>query len=174
MEESCLSRTGFQRRSYSRRCSSPANIILRMKRSLGSLIALTLACTVAATIFGFGSEIFSWRSVYKGLGREELIQATRMFVYIALGVLLAFRGGWPGVLAAILMATAATSAEWALFPFGYAWAAVDDPTGYAEKFGRVGRPSYIDWIAYDILGVGISAALAQGLRMMAHVNPRGL
>ena len=129
---------------------------------------------MAATIFGFGSEVFSWRSVYKGLGREELIQATRLFVYIALGVLLAFRGGWPGVLAAILMATAATSAEWALFPFGYAWAAVDDPTGYAEKFGSVvGRPSYIDWIAYDILGVGISAALAQGLRMMAHVNPMG-
>jgi hypothetical protein len=174
MEASCLSRTGFRRRPYSRRCSSPANIILRMKRSLGSLIALTLACTVAATIFGFGSEIFSWRSVYKGLGREELIQATRMFVYIALGVLLALRGGWPGVLAAILMATAATSAEWALFPFGYAWAAVDDPTGYAEKFGSVGRPSYIDWIAYDILGVGISAALAQGLRMMAHANPRGV
>jgi hypothetical protein len=135
-----------------------------MKRSLGSLVALTLACTVAATIFGFGSEIFSWRSVYKGLGREELIQATRLFVYIALGILLAFRGGWPGVLAAIFMATAATSAE---------WAAVDDPAGYAEKFGSVERPSYIDWTTYDILGVGISAALAQGLRMMAHANPRG-
>ena len=59
-----------------------------MKRSLGSLIALTLGCTVAATIFGFGSEVFSLRSVYKGLGREELIQATRLFVYVALGVLL--------------------------------------------------------------------------------------
>jgi hypothetical protein len=143
-----------------------------MKRNWGSLIALTLACTAAATIFGFGSEIFSWRSVYKGLGREELIQATRLFVYIALGVLLAFRGGWPGVLAAIFMATAATSAEWALFPFAYAWAAVDDPAGYAEKFGSVGRPSYVDWTTFDILGVGISAALAQGLRMMANVNPR--
>jgi hypothetical protein len=145
-----------------------------MKRSLGSLIALTLACTVAATIFGFGSEVFSWRSVYNGLGREELIQATRLFVYVALGVLLAFRGGWPGVLAAILMATAATSAEWALFPFAYAWAAIDDPAGYADKFGSVGRPSYVYWITFDILGVGISAALAQGLRMMAHVNPRGV
>ena len=82
---------------------------------------------MAATIFGFGSEVFSWRSVYEGLGREELIQATRLFVYIALGVLLAFRGGWPGVLAAIVMATAATSAEWVLYPFAYAWAAVDDP-----------------------------------------------
>jgi hypothetical protein len=144
-----------------------------MKRSLGSLTALTLGCTVAATIFGFGSEVFSWRSVYQGLGREELIQATRLFVFIALGVLLAFRGGWLGVFAAILMATAATSAEWALFPFAYAWAAVDDPAGYAARFGSVGRPSYVDWIAFDILGVGISAALAQGLRMMAHVNPMG-
>jgi hypothetical protein len=145
-----------------------------MERSFGSLIALTLGCTVAATIFGFGSEIFSFRSVYKGLGREELIQATRLFVYIALGVLLAFRGGWPGVLAAIVMATAATSAEWALYPFAYAWAAVDDPAGYAEKFGSVGRPSYVAWTTFDILGVGISAALAQGLRMMTHVNPGGL
>ncbi len=145
-----------------------------MKRSLGSLIALTLACTMAATIFGFGSEVFSWRSVYKGLGREELIQATRLFVYIALGVLLVFRGGWLGVLAAILMATAATSAEWALYPFAYAWAAVDDPAGYADEFGSVGRPSYVFWTTYDILGVGISAALAQGLRIMAHASPRGL
>ena len=110
-----------------------------MKRSLGSLIALTLACTVAATIFGFGSEVFSWRSLYKDLGREELIQATRLFVYIALGVLLAFRGGWLGVLAAIVMATAATSAEWALYPFAYAWAAVDDPAGYAAD-GYVAYP----------------------------------
>jgi hypothetical protein len=145
-----------------------------MERSFGSLIALTLGCTVAATIFGFGSEIFSFRSVYKGLGREELIQATRLFVYVALGVLLAFRGGWPGVLAAIVMVTVATSAEWALYPFAYAWAAVDDPAGYAEKFGSVGRPSYVAWTTFDILGVGISAALAQGLRMMAHVNPGGV
>jgi hypothetical protein len=144
-----------------------------MKRSLGSLTALTLGCTVAATIFGFGSEVFSWRSVYQGLGREELIQATRLFVFIALGVLLAFRGGWLGVFAAILMATTATSAEWALYTFAYAWAALDDPAGYAERFGSVGRPSYIYWTTYDILGVGISAALAQGLRMMANVNPMG-
>src|SRR5918912_1146716 len=145
-----------------------------MKRSLGSLMALTLACTVAATIFGFGSEVFSWRSVYKGFGWEGVTQTSRLFVYIALGVLLAFRGGWPGVLAAIVMPTAATSAEWALYPFAYAWAAVDDPAGYAERFGSVGRPSYVYWTTYDILGVGISAALAQGLRMMAHANPRGV
>src|SRR5918994_2711785 len=126
MEASCLSRTGFRRKPYSRRCSSPSNIILCMKRSLGSLIALTLACTVAATIFGFGSEVFSWRSLYKGLGREELIQATRLFVYVALGVLLAFRGGWPGGLAAIVMATAAAAAVGGLYPFAYAGGARDD------------------------------------------------
>ena len=145
-----------------------------MKQSLGALIALTLACTVAATIFGFGSEVFSWRSAYKGLGREELIQATRLFVYVALGVLLVFRGGWRGVFAAILMATAATSAEWVLYPFSYTWAAIDDPAGYAVKFGSLGRPPYVIWTIYDILGVGISAVLAQGLRLAANVNPRGL
>ena len=145
-----------------------------MERSLRSLIALTLACTVAATIFGFGSEVFSWRSVYEGLGREGLIQASRLLVYVALGVLLAFRGGWRGVLAAIVMATAATSAEWALYPFAYAWAAIDDPAGYVNKFGGVGRPPYTYWTTYDIIGVGISAALAEGLRIMAHANPRGL
>jgi len=145
-----------------------------MERSMGSLIALTLGCTLAAIIFGFGTVVFTWRSAYEGLGREALIQAARLFVYVALGVLLAFRGGWPGVLAAILMAIAATSVEWALYPFAYAWAAIDDPAGYADKFGGVERPSYASWTTYDILGVGISAALAQGLRMMAHVNPRDL
>ena len=146
-----------------------------MKESWRSLIALTVACTVAATIFGFGSQVFTWRSTYGGLGREELIQASRVFVYVALGVLLAFRGGWRGVLAAIVMAILATSAEWVLFPYSYAWAALDDPAGYADKFGGVRHPSYISSGAiYDILGVGISAALAQGLRTMAHVDPRGL
>ena len=145
-----------------------------MKESWRSLIALTVACTVAATIFGFGAQVFAWRSVYHGLGREDLIQATRLFVFVALGVLLAFRGGWRGVLAAIVMATAATSLEWALFPYSYAWATLDDPAGYADKFGGVRRPAYATWTTYDILGVGISAALAQGLRTMAHVDPRRL
>ncbi len=145
-----------------------------MKESMRSLIALTVACTVAATIFGFGAQVFSWRSVYGGLGREELIQVTRVFVYVALGVLLAFRGGWKGVLAAIAMAIVATSAEWALYPFSYAWATLEDPAGYADKFGGVRRPSFAAWGAiYDVLGVGISAALAQGLRIMANVDPRG-
>jgi hypothetical protein len=145
-----------------------------MKESWWSLIALTVACTVAATIFGFGAQVFAWRSVYDGLGREDLIQAARLFVFVALGVLLAFRGGWRGVLAAIVMATVATSLEWALFPYSYAWASLDDPAGYADKFGGVRRPAYATWTTYDILGVGISAALAQGLRTMAHVDPRRL
>jgi O-antigen/teichoic acid export membrane protein len=145
-----------------------------MKDSWRSLIALTVACTVAATIFGFGAQMLAWRSVYHGLGREDLIQVTRLFVFVALGVLLAFRGGWRGVLAAIAMATVATSLEWALFPYSYAWATLDDPAGYADKFGGVRRPAYATWTTYDILGVGISAALAQGLRTMAHVDPRRL
>jgi O-antigen/teichoic acid export membrane protein len=145
-----------------------------MKESWRSLIALTVACTVAATIFGFGAQVFSWRSVYDDLGREDLIQVTRLFVFVALGVLLAFRGGWRGVLAAIAMATAATTLEWLLFTYSYAWATLDDPAGYADKFGGVRRPAYATWTTYDILGVGISAALAQGLRTMAHVDPRRL
>ena len=145
-----------------------------MKESWRSLIALTVACTVAAAIFGFGAQVFAWRSVYDGLGREDLIQVTRLFVFVALGVLLAFRGGWRGVLAAIVMATVATSLEWALFPYSYAWATLEDPVGYAEKFGGVRRPAYATWTTYDILAVGISAALAQGLRTMAHVDPRRL
>ena len=145
-----------------------------MKESWRSLIALTVACTVAATIFGFGAQVFAWRSVYHGLGREDLIQATRLFVFVALGVLLAFRGGWRGVAAAIIMATAATSLEWVLFPYSYAWATLEDPAGYVDKFGGVRRPAYATWTTYDILGVGISAALAQGLRTMAHVDPRRL
>ncbi len=145
-----------------------------MERGVGSLVALTLGCTFAATLFGFGAEVFSWRSAYEGLGREPLIQATRLFVYVALGVLLALRGGWPGVLAAILMALVAASLEWALFPFSYGWATLEDPSGYADKFGGVRRPNYSLWITYDVLGVGISAALAQGLRTIAFVNPRDL
>ena len=145
-----------------------------MERSTASLVALTAGCTFAAALFGFGSEVFSWRSAYDGLGREPLIQATRLFVYVALGVLLAFRGGWPGVLAAILMALVATSLEWALFPFSYGWATIEDPAGYAEKFGGVNRPPYSFWITYDVLSVGISAALAQGLHTIALANPRDL
>ena len=135
---------------------------------------MTALCAFAATLFGFGASVYSWRSVYEETGREPLIQATRIFVYVALGVMLAFRGAWPGVAAAVLMALAASSAEWALFPVSFGWAALGEEAGYAEKFGAVTRPPYNAWIAYDLFAVAISSALAQGLRMMAHANPRGL
>ncbi len=145
-----------------------------MEQRLGFLVALTIGCTFAAALFGFGAQVYAWRSVYAGdLGREQLILLSRLIVLVVLAVILVLRGGWPGVLAAILMTFGATFIEWALFPFAYGWAAIDDPAGYAERFGEVGRPSYERWATFDVLGVGISAALAQGLRMMANVNPKG-
>jgi hypothetical protein len=156
------------------RSGGAANIILRVGRNRKSLAYLTLGCTFAAALFGFGAEVFSFRSAYEGLGREPLILLTRLFVYIALAVILVFRGGWWGVPAAVLMTVGATAAEWALFPLARLWAGTGDPSGYAERFGDVARPSYASWAAFDIIGVGIAAALAQGLRMMAGVDPRGL
>ena len=145
-----------------------------MQKSTLSLILLTAGCAFAAALYGFGASVYSWRSVYEETGREALIQATRVFVYVALGVLLAFRGGWPGVAAAVVMALAATSVEWALFPLSYGWAALGEEAAYAREFGNIARPPYTAWIAYDLFAVAISSALAQGLRMMAHVNPRGV
>ncbi len=145
-----------------------------MERSLGFLVALTLGCTFAAALYGFGAQVYAWKSAYAGdLGREQLILFTRLLAFVVLAVVLVFRGGWSGVLAAILMAAGATFIEWVLFPFAYGWAATDDPAGYAKRFGEVGRPSYGNWATFDLVGVGISAALAQGLRMMANVNPKG-
>ena len=145
-----------------------------MERSLGSLVALTLGCTFAAALFGFGAQVYAWKSAYGGdLGREQLILLTRLLVFLVLAVVLVFRGGWRGVLAAVAMVVGATLAEWALFPFAYDWAAISDPAGYADKFGDVGRPSYESWAAFDVIGVGLSAALAQGLRLAANVNSKG-
>ena len=145
-----------------------------MERSLGFLVALALGCTFAATLFGFGAQVYAWRSVYEGdLGREQLILLTRLLVFVVLAVILVLRGGWRGVLAAILMVVGATLVEWALFPLAYTWAAIDDPSGYAERFQEPGRPSYEEWAVFDILGVGICAALAQGLRMVVSLNPKG-
>jgi hypothetical protein len=145
-----------------------------MERSLGFLVALTLGCTFAAVIFGFGAQVYAWRSAYEGdFGREQLILFSRLVVFVVLAVVLVFRGGWSGVLAGVAMTVAATFVEWALFPFAYGWAAISDPSGYAEEFGEVGRPSYGRWATFDVIGVGISAALAQGLRIMANVNPKG-
>ena len=77
-----------------------------MRRSTLSLVLLTAACAFSAALYGFGAGVFSWRSAYEETGREGVIQATRIFVYVALGVLLAFRGGWPGIAAAMVMALA--------------------------------------------------------------------
>lgn len=145
-----------------------------MEQNTKSLLVLTIFYTFVAALFGFGTDIFSFRSAYAGDGREVLMLLVRLAVFIALAVILVFKGGWSGVVAAIVMAAGATTVEWALFPLAYDWAALGDPGGYAEVFGDVGRPSYFEWPAvYDVLGVGISAVLTQGLRMMAHVDPRG-
>ena len=145
-----------------------------MTRDAKSLLALTAGCTVAAVVFGFGANVFSFQSSYEEAGRESLILISRLVAYLALAGILVFRGGWWGVLAAIAMVVIATLAEWALFPLAFDWAALGDPGGYREAFGDVGRPPYTESGAvYDILGVGIAAALAQGLRMMAHVDPTG-
>ena len=145
-----------------------------MERSLGYLVALTLGCTVAAAVFGFGAQVYAWKSVYGGdAGREQLLLLTRLLVFLVLAVTLVLRGGWRGVLAALAMVVGATFLEWALFPLSYEWAAISDPAGYEREFGgEVTRPTYGQWATYDILGIGISAALAQGLRIMAHVDPR--
>src|SRR5918912_1593496 len=103
-----------------------------MERSLGFLVALTVGCTFAAALFGFGAEVYAWKSVYEGqFGRQELILLTRLLVYLALAVLLVFRGGWRGVLAAVVMAVVATAVEWALFTLAFDWPCVSDPAGFA-------------------------------------------
>ena len=145
-----------------------------MERSFGFLVVLTFGCAFAAALFGFGAQVYAWKSAYAGdLGREQLILLARLLAFVVLAVVLVFRGGWAGVLAAILMVVGATFVEWALFPFAFTWAAIEDPAGYAEKFGEIGRPSYEGWATYDVLGVGISAALAQGLRIVLSFNPKG-
>ena len=49
-----------------------------MERNLGSLVGLTLGCTVAAAIFGFGTQVYAWKRVYAGdVGREQLILLMR-------------------------------------------------------------------------------------------------
>jgi hypothetical protein len=145
-----------------------------MERNLVSLVALTLGCTFAAAVFGFGAQVYAWKSAYAGdFGREQLILLSRLLVFLVLAVTLVLRDGWRGVIAALAMVVGATFLEWALFPLSYEWAAVSDPAGYEREFGgEVSRPAYSQWATYDVLGVGISAALAQGLRIMAQVNPR--
>jgi hypothetical protein len=138
-----------------------------------SLLALTLGCAFAATLFGFGATMFSIQSAYEEHGREQLLFFTREAVYVALAIVLVIRGGWWGVAAAIAMTTGATAAEWLLLPAAHTWAGTGDPAGYAERFAKLERPSYTSWATLDVLGVGIAAVFAQGLRLMANVNPKG-
>lgn len=143
-----------------------------MKRDLRSLAILTVGCTFAAALFGFGSEMFSFRSAYEGSSNGTLILLTRLIVYLVLAATLVFRGGWWGVLAAVVMTVGATVIEWALFPAAFQWAAISDPAGYRKEYGdAVSRPDYGRWATFDIIGISIAAAFTQGLRLMAHVDP---
>ncbi len=145
-----------------------------MQRSLGYLIALAVAYAFAAAVFGFGAQVYAWKSAYAGdIGRQQLVLLTRLIVLLVLAVLLVLQGGWRGVLAALAMVVGATVLEWALFPLAFEWAAVSDPAGYEREFGEgASRPTYLQWATYDVLGVGISAAFVQGLRVVLRANPR--
>ena len=144
-----------------------------MSKEARSLLLLTVGCSFTAALFGFGSNVFAIRSAYEGLGREQLLFFTREAVYVILAVTLVMKGGWRGVLAAVFMTIGATATEWLLFPAAYALAGAGDPAGYAERFAGFKRPAYMSWATPDVLGVGIASALAQGLKLMAGVNPRG-
>lgn len=144
-----------------------------MKSNPRSLIPLVVGCTFAAALFGFGTNVYSFQSAYEGLGREQLLFFAREVVYVGLAIVLVMKGGWWGVLAAFFMTIGATAIEWLLFPVAYAWAGASDPAGYAERFASFGRPSYTSWATLDIVGGSIAAAVVQGLKLMAHVNPKG-
>jgi hypothetical protein len=137
-------------------------------------LALTVFCALSTALFGFGTDMFSFRSSFEGNGRELLMLVSRLAVYITLALILVFKGGWRGILAAISMAAIATTLEWLLFPLAFDLAAISDPAAYTEEFGDVSRPTYFEWPAvYDVLGVGIAAILAHGLRIMATTDPTG-
>lgn len=137
-----------------------------------SLAGLTLLCAFSAALFGFGAGVLSFQSAYEETGREPLIQFTRLAVYLALAMILVYKGRWRGVLAALVMVLAATALEWALLPVSYAWASLSDPSGYADRLGGVERPTYVQWATFDVIGVGVAAAFAQGLRIIATADPR--
>lgn len=146
-----------------------------MKNSgTGSLLALALGCALAAALFGFGATVIGFRSAYAGdEGRLVLIQVARLVVFVGLGVLLALRGGWRGVMLAIGMVLLATFVDWLLLDFALGFASVSDPAGYSQRFAGFRRPSYTDYATFDAIGVAVSAALAWGLKLMAGVDPTG-
>jgi hypothetical protein len=85
--------------------------------------------------------VLSFRSAYEELGREQLLFFAREVAYVVLAVVLAMKGGWRSVLAAVSMAIGAITLEWILFPAAYAWVGAGDPASYAERFANFGRPS---------------------------------
>lgn len=144
-----------------------------MSRETKSLLALTLGCTVAAALFGFVANVFSLQSAFEGSGRGLLLQTAATVVYLGLALILVFKGEWRGVIAAIAMVVCATAVSWALLPLSLGLAGVGDPAGYAERFEGFRKPTYAGWATFDVVFVGGSAALAEGLRMMARVDPKG-
>lgn len=142
-----------------------------MKGGLASLLALAVGCTFAAALFAFGAQVFVIQSIYEGSGREVLILVARLAVLVVLALVLVFKGGWYGVLAAIGMTLAASYLVWLLLPASLGFASISDPEGYSERFANFQRPPYGTYAVFDIMSVGITAALAQGLRIMAHVDP---
>ncbi len=117
------------------------HIIPGMERSMGSLVALTVGCTFAADYLRVRGRGLLVAERLRGLGREPLIQATRLLVYVALGVLLAFRGGWHGVLAAVAMALGATLPGVGALPVLLRVGRPRGPGGLRGKFGGVQRPT---------------------------------
>jgi len=68
-----------------------------MERNLGSFVALTLGCTAAAAIFGFGAQVYAWKRIYAGdVAREPLNLLMRLLVFLVLTVILVFRAGGAG------------------------------------------------------------------------------
>ena len=132
-----------------------------------SLVALTLACALAATFTGLVAEVFAFRSAYAGTGREELFLLMRLVVLLALVVLLVVRGGRAGIAAAVAMVFGVTFLEWLLMPLAHFWASISEPAVQ----GEFQRPGYWRWATFDIIGLTVAAVFAHGLRLIATANP---
>lgn len=131
-------------------------------------VGLGLACMFAAGIFGFGSEVFSAGFFYSGdAGRAQVVLLGRLLAIIALAVMLVFRGGWGGVIVAVVMALGATFMEWALLPVAFDWAAAQAPPELAAEIpSDITRPPYLVWAAGDLLAVIFCTVAAQVGRML--------
>ncbi|TCJ15007.1 hypothetical protein E0L93_13665 [Rubrobacter taiwanensis] len=144
-----------------------------MENETRFLTFLTAGCTLAAALFGFGASMFSFQGAYEDnpvfVGAVQLM---RVLALLVLALVLVFRGGWRGVIAAGCMVVGATFLEWLFYPFSFTLASVSDPAGYAARFGEVTRPGYAEWAVFDIFFITIAAALAQSLRVIAFIRPR--